>query len=168
MRARRRQGELCLLDLWVHVGKAARCLQALSLKPPHTLACLRLIGQTASRWEDVSAADSCRSRPLARATIFLGRWVPKAKCLVIGAKPRERLQGDSWSQQCWGGQVLGMPRQAGWEANFIWCYSKSEAAERAAATFLQQDGEGVTLIKYLGPFPCRGSAGFCLGTCLSH
>lgn len=41
---------------------------------------------------------------------------------------------------------------------FIWCYSESEAAERAAATFLQRDGEGVTLVKYLGPRACCASA----------
>lgn len=49
---------------------------------------------------------------------------PKGKCLVIGAKPRERLQGDSWSQQCWGGQVLGHTSSGWMRGEFIWCYSK--------------------------------------------
>lgn len=87
---------------------------------PHTLACLRGIGQTTSGWEDVSAAGSCRRR----GHNFLRQVGPKGKCLVIGAKPCERLQGDSWSQQCWGGQVLENASSGGMRGEFIWCYSK--------------------------------------------
>ena len=62
--------------------------------------------------------------PTGAATVSPRQVGPKGKCLVIGAKPCERLQGDSWSQQCWGGQVLGDASSGGMRGEFIWCYSK--------------------------------------------
>lgn len=81
---------------------------------------------------------------------------PKAGAHLSGARPCERRQGDSWSQQFQGGQageglVASSVRMRG---KFIWVKPKMRQRSVRQQHF-QWNGKGVTLIKYLG-LPATG------------
>lgn len=81
---------------------------------------------------------------------------PKAGTHLSGARPCERRQGDSWSQLFRGGQageglVASSVRMRG---KFIWVKPKMRQRSVRQQHF-QWNGEGVTLIKYLG-LPATG------------
>lgn len=148
-----------ICDLWVHVGRQRDAFRHW-LWTCHTHSPVSAwLGK--QRWDE----RMCLPRNSVAAAYWRGhnfpRQVgPKGKCLVIGAKPCERLQGDSWSQQCWGGQVLGDASSGGMRGEFIWCYSKP----RQRSVRQQHFYSGTVKVSHSSStwalLACRGSADF--------